>query len=185
MNRYTRLVPTWRFGMRLIRTTTLAFVVALAVSGLAKAGELRIATSAGVTATLIGEVSASQLAASEANRQALAAQKNAPPVEQPIHRLPDGSLTSAPSRATLNALPLTAEPNVDILGAEAFGPAFASIKGFVGIRETDNVIANKSELEPPDQGLAVNNNVAVEINNNVLRLFNATTGAPLTGLIAT
>jgi len=184
VNRYTRLVPIWGFRMRLIRTTTLAFMAALSASGLATAGELRTAVSSS-TATLVGEVSVSELAASEANRQALEAQQSASPVEQPVHRLPDGSLTSAPSQATLNALPLIAEPNADIVSAEAFGPSFANIKGFIGIVEADNITANHFELEPPDQGLAVYNNEAVEIVNNVIRVFNTTTGAPLTGLIAT
>src|SRR5215472_10472573 len=140
MNRYIRLMPARGFRMRLIRTATLVFVAALSASGLAKAGQLRMAASgAGITATLRAVVSVSELAASEANRQALEAQKNVPPVEQPVHRLPDGSLTSAPSRATLEALPLTAEPNADTLSADAFGPSFANINGFVGIREADNV----------------------------------------------
>ena len=64
------------------------------------------------------------------------------------------------------------------------GAGSTSRKGFTGIREGDNVTANHYGLEPPDQGLAVNNNVAAEINNNVTRFFNATTGAPLTGPIA-
>jgi len=55
----------------------------------------------------------------------------------------------------------------------------------VGIHEGDNATANQGvESEPPDQGLAVNNNVVAEINNNVIRFFNATTGAPLTGPMA-
>ena len=61
------------------------------------------------------------------------------------------------------------------------GAGSTSRKGFTGIGEGDNVTANHYGLEPPDQGLAVNNNVAAEINNNVMRFFNATTGAPLTG----
>ena len=37
----------------------------------------------------------------------------------------------------------------------------------------------------PIKDFAVNNNVAVEINNNIMQVFNATTGAALTGPIAT
>ncbi|MGH6853691.1 MAG: hypothetical protein ACREDJ_10965, partial [Methylocella sp.] len=54
------------------------------------------------------------------------------------------------------------------------------MKGFVGIHSKDHLTVVGFEAEPPDQGLAVNNNVAAEINNVVLRFFNATTGAPLT-----
>jgi hypothetical protein len=60
-----------------------------------------------------------------------------------------------------------------------------SVKGFVGIHSKDNQTFDiELEMEPPDQGLAVNNNVAAEINNIVLRFFNASTGAPLTPPIA-
>jgi hypothetical protein len=65
----------------------------------------------------------------------LEALKNAP-VEQPRHLLPSGGLTSAPSRATLDALPLTPEPNVGVLGGIA--PGFASVKGFVGLFGGEN-----------------------------------------------
>lgn len=139
----------------------------------------------GAEVTMRGEVSVSELAASEANRQALEAQQNAPPVEQPVHRLPDGSLTSEPRQATLDALPSITEPNAVTRSANVFAPTFASVKGFDGIHEAENVSLNHSDLEPPDQGLAVYNNVAAEINNNVVQFFNATTGASLAGPIAT
>jgi hypothetical protein len=141
-------------------------------------------TTSRVMATLIGEVSVSQLAVSETNRLALEAQQSAPVKEQPTHRLPDGGLTSEPGTATLDALPWTVEPNAATSRA-TIAPSFTSIKGFVGIHESDNVSVNHEELEPRDQGLAVNANVAAEINNNVVRFFNATTGAPLSGPIAT
>ena len=70
------------------------------------------------------------LAASQANRQALQSQQNAPAVERPVHRLPDGSLTSEPRKAILDALPLTPEPNADTKAA----PLFVSRKGFTGIQ---------------------------------------------------
>ena len=159
-------------------------VAALSASGLATADELHMAAS-GFTATLVGVVSVSELEASEAHQQALETQQNVPLVEQPIHLLPNGSLTSAPSQATLDVLPRIAEPNADILSADAFGPSFAGIKGFVGIREADNVRLNGFDLEPPDQGLGVYNNIAAEINNNVLQFFTATTDASLAGPIAT
>jgi len=178
------------FGLRLIAAVSV-FAIAYGLPAFALAqsspspNPVYVTDTTVGTATLTGEVSVSELAASEANRQALQAVENAPPVEQPVHRLPDGSLTSAPSQATLDAMPWTAEPNVDTVSADAFAPSFASTIGFVGIRERQNVTVNGYELEPPDQGLAVHNNVAAEINNNVLRFFNATTGAPLTAPIAT
>jgi hypothetical protein len=164
----------------------LSAVVLLA--GAARADALRATvTASGVTARLVGEVSLSELAASEANRQALQAQQNVPFVEQPVHRLPDGSLTAEPSQATLDALdatPLTLEPNVATRSARDT-KSFASRRGFIGIRESDNAKVNGYELEPPDQGLAVNHNVAVEIVNNIVEVFNATTGAPLAGPVST
>ena len=63
-------------------------------------------------------------------------------------------------------------------------PKFTSIKGFVGIYEGDNARVNGYETEPPDQGLAVHDNIAAEINNNLVQFFNATTGAPLTAPMA-
>jgi hypothetical protein len=135
-------------------------------------------------ATLQGVVSVREVAASQANLEALRGNQNARAIEHPVHRLPDGSLTSAPSRETLKALPLTPEPNAAVVSQSA-GSLFQSLIGFVGIHEGDNVAANGGESEPPDQGRAVNNNVVAEINNNVIRFFNATTGAPLTGPMAT
>ena len=164
-------------------------VASLAASTCATANAKSAATAPAmskVMVTLKGVVSVTELAASQANLQALQGKQNARPVEQPAHRLPDGRLTSAPGRATLNALPLMREPTAAVLSPEKIteAPLFASINGFTGIYAGDNVTANHSELEPPDQGLAVNNNVAAEINNNVTRFFDATTGAALTGPIA-
>jgi hypothetical protein len=124
----------------------------------------------GYDAVRIGEMSVTDLAASEANRQALRLLEKTPAVEQPKHRLPDGSLTSEPSQQMLRALPPSAEPNVDVTARDVL-PKFASIKGFTGIFAGNNVTANLSENEPPDQGLAVHGNVAAEINNNVVRFF--------------
>jgi hypothetical protein len=128
-------------------------------------------------AALAGVVDVTELAASQANLEEL----QRPPHEQPVHRLPDGGLTSAPSRKTLDALPL-AEPNVGVLGGS--GPGFSSVHGFVGLFGGEDAPVTGSETEPPDQGLAVNNNVAAEHINLMIRFFNATTGAPMTGPIA-
>jgi len=175
----------FRTGIRIctIRTMAIAFAAVLSASGLATAQELSTTTSE-FTATLVGEVSVPELAVSEANRQALEGEQYAPPVEQPLHRLPDGSLTSEPSQATLDALPWISEPNAATRSAGAFSPSFTSIKGFVGIYAGDNDKVNHFDIEPPDQGLAIHNNVAAEINNNIVQFFNATTGASLEGPIA-
>lgn len=131
--------------------------------------------------TRVGDVSVTELAASEANRQAFQSLLNVAEEEKPPHRLRDGSLTSEAKPQTLNALPRTTNPESAVVSIH---PGFATTRGFTGIHVGDNVTANRSAPEPPDQGLAVNNNVAAEINNDVLRFFNATTGAALTAPIA-
>ncbi len=131
---------------------------------------------------LRGNVSLAQIAASEANRQAL---KNAAEIEQPPHRLPNGALTSQPSAAIRQALSHGVHSNVQVASNVASGSSVTGITGFEGLHEGDNVVANGYELEPPDQGLAVNNSVAVEIVNNVMRVFNADDGVALSPPIAT
>jgi hypothetical protein len=106
--------------MRSLRFTTLASATAAVaiLSTPAPAVSVELApTASEFTATLEGEVSVQELAAKEANRQTLQSQQKVPSVEQPVHRLPDGSLTSEPSKETLDALPLTAEPNADTKAA--------------------------------------------------------------------
>jgi hypothetical protein len=120
--------------------------------------------------TLKGIVSVAELAKSGENLESLQNR----PVEMPLHRLP--------SRTTLEALPLTPEPNVGVFGGIA--PSFASVKGFVGLFGGENAKVNGGEFEPPDQGLAVNNNVAAEDVNLMVQFFNATTGASMAGPIA-
>lgn len=166
-----------------VRTTVIIFAVAFSASGLAIAQELRT-TNTEFTADFFAEVSVPELAASEANRQALEVQGYVPAIEQPAHRLPNGGLTSEPSQEMLNRLPWTGEPNAVTRSADALVPSFTSIKGFSGIHESQSVTLNGFYNEPPDQGLAVNNNVAVEIVNNVVQVFNASTGASLSGPIA-
>jgi hypothetical protein len=131
-------------------------------------------------ATLRGTVSMRQLAASERNRQALGSQRNAPEIEQPQHRLPNGRLTAQPTAAALKLNVLS--PNTALA---AIGSSVTGVSGFGAVHEGDNVTANGYELEPPDQGLAVNNNVAAEVVNNVLRFFDASNGVPLSAPIAT
>ena len=117
-------------------------------------------------ATLAGTVSVTELSASQANREALQAQQNAPLVEMPKHRLPDGSSTWAPSKETLEALPLTPGPNAGV--ESRISLVFKTITGFNGIFAGNNATVNNIQLEPPDQGLAVNDNIVAEINNNLV-----------------
>ena len=136
-------------------------------------------------ATLVGTVSVTELSASQANRQALQAQKNAQPVEMPKHRRPDGSPMGAPRSETLKALPLTPAPNAGVEG-RALRPLQQSVSiidGFTGIVTGDNARVNGFELEPPDQGLAVHDNVVAEINNLLVQFFKSD-GTPLTNPIA-
>lgn len=55
--------------------------------------------------------------------------------------------------------------------------------GFIGLLGQDNIFGYKGEIDPPDQGLAVNNDIVAEVTNLELQFFNATTGIPLTGAI--
>src|SRR6516164_1007365 len=97
------------------------------------------------------------------------------------HRLPDGSLTSAPSSETLKALPLTPEPNAGV--ESGISRPFKHIHGFTGVFASDNATVNGFETEPPDQGLAVHDSVVAEINNILVQFFQSD-GTPLTNPIA-
>jgi hypothetical protein len=52
------------------------------------------------------------------------------------------------------------------------------LAGFTGIYEGSNLAATGSELEPPDQGMAVNAGVVGEVVNNTIQFFKS--GQPLT-----
>jgi len=122
-------------------------------------------------ATLVGTVSVTELSASQANREALQAQRTAQPVEMPKFRLPDGSSTSALKKGTVKTLPSAPEPNAGVEGR--IPRPFKHIDGFTGIVAGDDARVNGFELEPPDQGLAVHNDVVAEINNVLLQFFNS------------
>lgn len=132
-------------------------------------------------ATLVRTVSVTQLSTSPANQQALQAQQNAQPVEMPKHLLPDGSLASEPSSEALKGLPLTPEPNAGVEGDPS--RPFRQISGFTGIFAGQEEPRIGFELEPPDQGLAVHDNVVAEINNLLIQFFKSD-GTPLTNPIA-
>ena len=97
------------------------------------------------------------------------------------HRLPDGSLTSAPRKGTAETLPSTPEPNAGVEG-RVLCP-FSHIDGFTGITAGDDARVNGFKLGSPDQGLAVHNNVVAEINNLLVQFFNSD-GTPLANPIA-
>jgi hypothetical protein len=191
--------PVAEGGARALAGSTLgAFVFGAALAGGAPVLAQQVGAAANAQSVMHsevsgyvirkGEVSVTDLAASEANRQALQQlPRNVPAIEQPKHRLPNGGLTSKPSPEMLRALPHLDKTNVDVAAGATAGanqPLFKSLTGFVGIYEGDNVTANGYELEPPDQGLAVYSNQAAEINNNIVQFYTASTGAALTGPIA-
>ncbi len=134
-------------------------------------------------ATLRGSVTMRELAASATNRAALSVRKDVAEIEKPKHPLPTGGFTSQLVRPALGASGMV--PNSNVLGQFAGLSTVTSVSGFVALHEGDNVTANGYELEPPDQGLAVNNGVAAEIVNDVVRFFDADTGQPLSAPIAT
>jgi hypothetical protein len=136
-------------------------------------------------ATLAGTVSVTQLSASQANREALQAQQNVQPVEMPKVRLPDGSSRSAPRKGTVETMPSAPEPNAGVEGAilHPLNQSVSIIDGFTGIVAGENAPRIGFELEPPDQGLAVHDNVVAEINNLLLQFFKSD-GAPLTNPMA-
>jgi hypothetical protein len=73
-------------------------------------------------------------------------------------------------------------------GPQAPGPKVPPTVGlnFEGLNHRQQRLANGGKqfsLEPPDQGLCVGNEFILETVNDVLRVFNRTTGAPLTGVI--
>jgi hypothetical protein len=89
---------------------------------------------------------------------------------------------SAPRKGTVETLPNAPEPNAGVEGR--ISRPFKHIDGFTGIVADDNVRVNAFDIEPPDQGLAVHDNVVAEINNLLVQFFKSD-GTPLTNPIAT
>ena len=69
--------------------------------------------------------------------------------------------------------PVVTTPNVTVKAG-----AGGKSGGFVGIYGGSNAAAFGSDLEPPDQGLAVNNGMVAEVVNDSFQVFDST-GAPL------
>lgn len=121
----------------------------------------------------------------------LRAKSKGKPKEMRQHLLPNGKTTASIQleKSLLAKLPLLA-PNVTVrnpkLSALIPGPSCAISSrshSILGIVAMDDAPFTFGEIEPPDQGLAVNNNVIAEINNVVLRFFNANSGAALSEVI--
>jgi hypothetical protein len=113
--------------------------------------------------TLVGTVSVRELSASAANRQTPHVQQNPEPIEATLR---GGVQTSPPSKETLERLPLATEPNV---GVGRHIP-FRQINGFTGITLGSEAAVGGNGT-PPDQGLAVNDNVVAEIVNRSVQFF--------------
>jgi hypothetical protein len=126
-----------------------------------------------VTAKFMGSVSIPDLQSKKTQSQA-----KPKTVEMPKHLLPSGGTTlSKPNLSKLKFPPHGP--------ATKLAPAASSVlnfTGFHGIDSNSNDVANGAfaEFNPPDQGLAVNNNVAAVINNQAVQFFNAANGTPLT-----
>ncbi len=110
-----------------------------------------------------------ELSVSAANIRALQAQAQHGPAAMLQHRFPDGALSR-----TAAAPPYSGAPNVAVVAGPSLGTPPANVTGFTGI--TDGLFASLSggELEPPDQGLAVNNGTVVEIVNNAIQITDST-----------
>jgi hypothetical protein len=126
------------------------------------------------TVTLVGTVSVRELSASAANRQAPQMQQNPEAIEAP---LPSGVQTSPPTNEMLERLPLAIEPNAGI----ARHIPFRQIDGFTGITLGSEAAVGGNGT-PPDQGLAVHDNIVAEIVNRSVQFFKSD-GTPLTNPI--
>jgi hypothetical protein len=114
-------------------------------------------------------VDMAQLATSAANRTALATARPLPPM--PL-RYPNGGKRAAVLTPGL-------APNTTVVAAPR-----ATVTGINGSYDGQLPAVLNYELEPPDQGLAVNNNEVVEIVNNVLEIYSAKTGKSVVGPIS-
>jgi len=124
--------------------------------------------------TLVGTVSVRELSASAANLQTPQMQQSPEPIEIP---LPGGVQTSPPSKEMLERLPLATEPNAGV----GHHIPFRQINGFTGITLGSEAAVGGNGT-PPDQGLAVHDNVVAEIVNRSVQFFKSD-GTPLTNPI--
>ena len=135
-----------------------------AVSQPARAESVRPVVSR-VSATVIGTINFAAAAASKSNEDAFAALAHAKPIAARPRLLPNG-------REARGVMPrLSSLPHVTPNTAVQGRGRLASVSGFTGIYEGANSEATGSELEPPDQGMAVNGGVVGEIVNNTIQFF--------------
>jgi hypothetical protein len=110
----------------------------------------------------VGTVSVRDLSASAANRQTPEIQES----PQPIEASPRGGVQKSPDKEMLERLPLATEPNA---GVGRHIP-FWHINGFTGIT-LGSEAAVGGNGSPPDQGLAVHDNIVAEIVNRSVQFF--------------
>ena len=157
---------------------------------LAATFSVRAQTASAVVAGRVGSSNVTDrldaFAASQANRGAMSVLREAGPIEQPVHRRPDGTpTTQPPSRAAIESLPLLPKPNLAVVpSANLANPSvntssFTGVTGFTGVTTGNNISDGIGELEPPDQALAANNGQVAVAGNNTLRVFNGS-GTALT-----
>lgn len=165
--------------MRLFFTTFGGVGVAvLALSGSVSAASFTI-DQAGIAfeARAVATPALRELANGPANTALLRNPRRLGTMESLRHRYPANALF----RNALAGLPV-----IDATNAYPIVPALnsppASIGGFTGIYDGSSAAAIGGDLEPPDQGLAVNNGEVVEIVNNALQIFKST-GAAITNPI--
>jgi len=154
--------------MNRFRQTILAGVCVTA-AGVPHAGSARETlkpTISPVHAIMLGRINVAQAAKSATNAEAFAALAHAKAVAPRPRLMPDGRdgrlVHVAPA-----ALPRT-QPNTPVTAGAS---GLTSISGFTGIYEGANAAATGGELEPPDQGMAVNDGVVGEIVNNTVQFF--------------
>src|SRR6516162_9022071 len=87
---------------------------------LAATFSVRAQTASAVVAGRVGSSNVTDrldaFAASQANRGAISVLREAGPIEQPVHRRPDGTpTTQPPSRAAIESLPLLPKPNLAVV----------------------------------------------------------------------
>jgi len=121
----------------------------------------------------VGSISFPAIAFSPSNFAALHARHA--PVALKRHRLP-----RLPSEVDLAAPPRLAASNAMVMQAH---PAGLHVSGFGGLTAEDTNLALGFALEPPDQGLGVNNKAVVEFINDTLRIYK-TDGTPLTPVVS-
>ena len=61
-----------------------------------------------------------------------------------------------------------------VVGGPSLGNPPANVTGFTGITDGQFAALSGGELEPPDQGLAVNNGTVVEVVNNAIQITDST-----------